>query len=322
MGIRVKLPATECKNNLIIFILSLIFCFGHCNEGLAAPSYMSFRDHTNRTINLFHPAVRIISLSQAHTENLVAIRAVKQITGVSYLTSSKWILKNIRRLSRVPSAEQISELKPDIVILDSESLNDNISLIKDLDKEKIPYIVMDRPENIGLKRYMDILGGISGRTAEAKKALVFYERCIYKAAVRSANARRPNVFVIAGSDFSTCAYDSWGAKLIAFSGGKLISDKNAARINGYPWFIFYGPNRLAAAGNKVDVIITLSENERRISSITRETILKDPRFKDIPAVKNGMVWEMNEDDLMLPSMLRLDSSLVRIWKLFNAGVLK
>ncbi|HAH68568.1 MAG TPA: hypothetical protein DCL58_02170, partial [Synergistaceae bacterium] len=56
---------------------------------------------------------------------------------------------------------------------------------------------------------------------------------------------------------------------------------------------------------------------RGVVSVSKEEIIKDLRFKDIPAVKNGMVWEMDEFDLMLPSIVRLDSSLLKCWQLIG-----
>jgi len=47
--------------------------------------------------------------------------------------------------------------------------------------------------------------------------------------------------------------------------------------------------------------------------------MKDTRFKNIPAVRNGMVWEMDEFDLMLPSIVRLDSSLLKCWQLISGS---
>lgn len=314
MGIIVNLLTVKRKNCFMFLILLLIFFFNICQETFAAQT-VTFQDDLKRTVKLPHPAVRIVSLSEAHAENIVAIRAVKQLAGVNFSTETKWVFKNIPRMSRVPSFEQIAELNPDLVILDKALTDNDISLLKDLDKEKIKYAVMNRPGNADLYKYMEILGKITGRVRESKQALILSEKNLYKAAVRSQRKTPPRVFVIAGSDFSTCAFDSWGAKLIAASRGNLISDKKAVKIKGYPWFIFWGPQKLAEGGRNIDVIITLVNNERKIASLTRETILNDPRFKNIPAVKSGRVWEMEEADLMLPSLVRMNSSLLKIWQI-------
>ena len=74
---------------------------------------------------------------------------------------------------------------------------------------------------------------------------------------------------------------------------------------------------MADNAKNVDVIITLKNIGRGVPSVSRESIVNDPMFKNTPAVKNGRVWEMDESDLMLPSLVRLDSSLVKCWQLIS-----
>ena len=136
MGIIVNLLTVKRKNCFMFLILLLIFFFNICQETFAAQT-VTFQDDLKRTVKLPHPAVRIVSLSEAHAENIVAIRAVKQLAGVNFSTETKWVFKNIPRMSRVPSFEQIAELNPDLVILDKALTDNDISLLKDLDKEKI-----------------------------------------------------------------------------------------------------------------------------------------------------------------------------------------
>ena len=321
MGIRGVLSVAGSKLCFIFFIFLFIFFQGTQQMAHAAQPVI-FHDDLKREIKIFQPAVRIISLSEAHTENLVAIRAVEQLVGVSFSTEEKWVFKGIPRMSRIPSVTQIAELNPDLVVLDTAWAQNETALLKDLDKAKIRYVALNRPTRAALVAYTEVLGKIAGRHREAKQALVLSEKTLYKAAIRSGKNKRPKVFVIAGSDFSTCAANSWGARLIAASGGSPISDKNGIGITGYPWLVFFGPQKLAAIGKDVEVIITLMNNERRTSSVSKEAILKDPKLKNIPAVKNGRVWEMDESDLMLPSLVRLDSSSVKVWQLLNQQPVK
>lgn len=307
---------TNCKTGIILLFLTFIFIL-MTHESAFASKPLALIDDLQRNVELGRPAVRIVSLSDSHTENLVAIRAVRQLVGVNFSADSKWVLKKIPRLSRFPSIEQITTLKPDIVIMDVEWAEKNKGLLKELDRAQIKYAAFNKPKWAVLAQYLESLGILSGRSKEAAQRLLLSEKSLFKSEIRSAKMEKLKVFVIAGSDFSTCAPDSWGAKLIGATGAKIFTKENGTRVQGFPWYIFYGPQRLTNSAKNIDVIITLKNIGRGVPSVLRESIMKDPRFKDTPAVKNGRVWEMDESDLMLPSLVRLDSSLLKCWQLID-----
>ena len=307
---------TKNKTGIILSLLTLIFIL-MIQETAAASKPLAITDDLQRKVELLRPAVRIVSLSDAHTENLVAIRAVRQLVGVNFSADTKWVLKNIPRLSRLPSAEQIAGLKPDIVIMDADWAKMNKDLLKDLDKAKIKYAALNRPKWAVLGQYLDKLGALSGRSKEAAQTLLLSEKSLSKSDIRSGKTEKMRVFVVAGADYSTCAPDSWGARLIDATGARILTDSKGTRVQDFSWYIFYGPQKLADNAKNVDVIITLKNIGRGVPSVSRESIVNDPMFKNTPAVKNGRVWEMDESDLMLPSLVRLDSSLVKCWQLIS-----
>jgi len=307
---------TKNKTGIILSLLTLIFIL-MIQETAAASKPLAITDDLQRKVELLRPAVRIVSLSDSHTENLVAIRAVRQLVGVNFSADTKWVLKNIPRLSRLPSAEQIAGLKPDIVIMDADWAKMNKDLLKDLDKAKIKYAALNRPKWAVLGQYLDKLGALSGRSKEAAQTLLLSEKSLSKSDIRSGKTEKMRVFVVAGADYSTCAPDSWGARLIDATGARILTDSKGTRVQDFSWYIFYGPQKLADNAKNVDVIITLKNFGRGVPSVSRESIVNDPMFKNTPAVKNGRVWEMDESDLMLPSLVRLDSSLVKCWQLIS-----
>lgn len=307
---------TKNKTGIILSLLALIFIL-MIQETAAASKPLAITDDLQRKVELLRPAVRIVSLSDSHTENLVAIRAVRQLVGVNFSADTKWVLKNIPRLSRLPSAEQIAGLKPDIVIMDADWAKMNKDLLKDLDKAKIKYAALNRPKWAVLGQYLDKLGALSGRSKEAAQTLLLSEKSLSKSDIRSGKTEKMRVFVVAGADYSTCAPDSWGARLIDATGARILTDSKGTRVQDFSWYIFYGPQKLADNAKNVDVIITFKNIGRGVPSVSRESIVNDPMFKNTPAVKNGRVWEMDESDLMLPSLVRLDSSLLKCWQLIS-----
>ena len=106
--------STKRISGIFICLLTFIFIILATSEISPASKPATLSDDLQRKVELSRPAVRIVSLSDAHTENLVAIRAVRQLVGVNFSADTKWVLKNIPRLSRVPSAEQISGLDPEV----------------------------------------------------------------------------------------------------------------------------------------------------------------------------------------------------------------
>lgn len=308
--------ASKYKKNIFSFALILIFILISC-ERVQASKPLTIIDDLQRKVELPLPAVRIVSLSDPHTENLVAIRAVRQLVGVSFSADSKWVLKNIPRLSMHPTKEQIAELRPDIVIMDVDWAKKNKGLLNEFDKAKIKYAALNRPKWAVLAQYLEKLGAISGRSKESAQTLLISDKSLNKSAVRSEKMEKLKIFVIAGADFSTCAADSWGARLIHATGAEVLTDVRGMKIQDFPWYIFYGPDKLVGEGSNADVIITLRNTQRSAGPLSKEAIMKDPRFKNIPAVKNGKVWEMEESDLMLPSLIRLDASLLKCWQLIN-----
>ena len=123
------------KRSIFSFALILIFILISC-EKVQASKPLAIIDDLQRKVELPLPAVRIVSLSDSHTENLVELRAVRQLVGVSFSADSKWVLKNIPRLSWYPTTEQIAELRPDIVIMDTDWAKKNRTLLKEFDKAK------------------------------------------------------------------------------------------------------------------------------------------------------------------------------------------
>ena len=307
---------TKYKTGIIMSLMTFIFILMIQGTALASKS-LAIIDDLQRNVELSRPAVRIVSLSNSHTENLVAIRAVRQLVGVNFSADTKWVLKNIPRLSRLPSVEQIAGLKPDIVIMDADWAKINKDLLKDLDKAKIKYAALNRPKWAVLERYLEKLGTLSGRSKEAAQTLLLSEKSLSKSEIRSAKMRKLKVFVVAGADYSTCAPDSWGARLINATGAQILTDVKGTKVQDFSWYIFYGPQKLANNAKNVDVIITLKNIGRGVPPVSRESIIKDIRFKETPAVKYGRVWEMDESDLMLPSLVRLDSSLLKCWQLIG-----
>ncbi len=307
---------TKYKTGIMMSLMTFIFILMIQGTALASKP-LAIIDDLQRNVELPRPAVRIVSLSNSHTENLVAIRAVRQLVGVNFSADTKWVLKNIPRLSRLPSVEQIAGLKPDIVIMDADWAKMNKDLLNDLDKAKIKYAALNRPKWAVLERYLEKLGTLSGRSKEAAQTLFLSEKSLSKSEIRSAKMRKLKVFVVAGADYSTCAPDSWGARLINATGAEILTDAKGTKVQDFSWYIFYGPQKLANNAKNVDVIITLKNIGRGVPPASRESIIKDLRFKETPAVKYGRVWEMDESDLMLPSLVRLDSSLLECWQLIG-----
>lgn len=288
---------------LIAFLIYLFLC-----PPAVAATAISITDDLGRTVVLSHPAVRVVCLSEVHAENIVALRGSGQLAGIAFTTDPDWVKRGLPQLSKNPSAAQILDIKPDLVVADATWALANKQVLDALDRAKTPCAVFAMPNWPGFARYLTNLGTLIGRAREADAALDKLQMTVSQARERSDGKKQPNVFVLTGADFSTCDPFSWGARLITAAGAKLVTDVKAERINDAPWLVLYGSKKFAAAAPKIDVLITVTANNREAAVLFKSAIMKDPRFKDVPAVKNNRVYEMKEADLK-PSLLRLDSSL-------------
>lgn len=299
---------TGLKNGIAALIVLLIFLFCNVGTAVAVPK-IKITDDLGRTVNLQHPAVKIVCLSEAHAENIVALRAVSQLAGVVFSTDPKWVSNKVRRLSKNPTTAQILELKPDLVLANMQWARGNLGIIKELDRLKTPCAILDIPKWAEFAEYLETLGVLTGRSREADHALAQAEKTLSKAKVRSDKSAQPRVLVLDGTGFATAEPFSWGAHLVTATGAKLVSRKTNESMENVPWLVYYGPKRFAEDGANIDVVITLTNGVRGVPALSRQDILNDKRFSKVPAVKNGRVYEMREADLMLPSLVRLDSSL-------------
>ena len=288
-------------------LVSLIYLF-ICTPAAPAAQKITVTDDLGRVVTLAHPAVRVVCLSEAHAENIVALHGVGQLAGIAFATDREWVRKDLPQLSRNPSAEQILAVKPDLVVADAIWALQNGPTLAALEKAQTPLVVFSVPNWTGFARYLTSLGALTGRAREADAALDKLEKTLAQAKERSSGRVQPRVFVLTGADFSTCDPFSWGARLVTAAGAKLVTDVRAAYIKDAPWLVFYGARKFAAAAPNIDVIITVTTSSRAAAVFFKSDIMKDPRFKETPAVKNGRVFEMKEADLM-PSLLRLDASL-------------
>ena len=309
----------KCESVRTVFfavILSLIFIPFWAQKSESAEIY-SIKDDLNRTVTVSHPAVKIVCLDEAHAENIVALRAVRQLTAVTDTASSKWVPKKIKRIAQNSSALQIAALEPDLVVMETDWAQGKKSLLDGLRKEGIPYAVFDEPHWGSFALYLERLGTLTGRDKEADLALISSEKAMDKSAVRADSVENKSLFVICGADFSTCAWDSWGARIAATAGAKLITDKDAPKKKDKRWIIDYGAAKFAQKAKNADYIITLVNKSKGGKAISRAEIIGSPQFKNIKAVKLGQVFEVDEADFTLPSLVRLDSSLVSCWQILN-----
>lgn len=299
-------------------VIAFIFILSNSLPAAASQKNVEIIDDAGRVIVLRKPSVRIAVLDEAHAENIVAVRAVGQLIGVITETDNKFIPKKIARLSTHPTFKTVAALKPDVIILERKWAVQNREFMAKVDYSGIPYILLDRPTWLTLQAYTLRLGKITGHLSEAKHALISLSRIMDRSTLLAARTAPQKVFVIAGLDFSTIAYDSWGALIInVVNGGLLPYLKGQPAIRFYDDFVLYGPKRLIEEGKDTDLIITLVNSRRKIPSLTKREIIENSDLQAIKAVREGRIIEMQESDLMLPSLIRIERTITTLWKYRN-----
>ncbi|MDL2298803.1 ABC transporter substrate-binding protein [Synergistaceae bacterium OttesenSCG-928-D05] len=307
-----KSAVMEKIRQLLLAFLLIFFM----NQSAYASPKVLFLDDFGRIVELPRPAVRIVSLSDAHAENLVAVRAVKQIIGVGDTADPKWIPKNVERLSRPPIIEKLKELKTDLVIVGALWASENSAFMSALSESELPFAVFATPEFSSFEEYLRRFGRLTGRTRDSEHAFSVMMKSLQKTGVRSEKTDDPKVLIIAGADYATCPKDSWASRIVEASGGVPLLKDGLLRTADSPLFVSYGQDEVSAIRD-ADVILTLTGTGRSVKDLSRDDILNNPRMWRMEAVKKGRVWEIDAATLMLPSLVRLEASLKECWTLIQ-----
>lgn len=284
------------------FLIFLLF-------SATADAAIEVRDDLGREVRLEKPASRIVSLYAGHTENLIALGARENLVAGS-VTDDKKIVGGLARLPLRPGVEQITALKPDLVLARSMQANAQTPLFAKLSSLGIPVLVLDPPSWEEFTGYLELLGHLSGHEETARDAAAKAKKLMTP---KDGEKPSAGVFLVAqGRTMSTCEPGSWASHMLALAGGRNIAS-GAKPLTPNSTLAPFGPERLLAADSEIDAVIL---QQGAMNGMTAREFSEDLRFVKMKAVLAGRVYNVSEADISRPSLLRLEKSVEALRKIF------
>jgi ABC-type Fe3+-hydroxamate transport system substrate-binding protein len=242
---------------------------------------VSVRDGAGLTVTVQAPARRVASLMGSAIDIIVALGAADRVAARTRYDTATAVAKAINVGGGVdPSIETLLSARPDLFIAWNGQRNAAVvTRMRDLG---VPVYLVDTKDTTALFATVRDLGallGITPRATAAATALRAELRTVQQKVARRARPRA--VYVISRSPVIISAATSYMAELISVAG----ADNPFADVRGE----FPTLSLEAFLARDPDVIIT----GRREGESTLVALRNTPGWRDLRAVKNGAVVEVN-----------------------------
>ncbi|MFH7319623.1 ABC transporter substrate-binding protein [Desulfurivibrio sp. D14AmB] len=285
--------------------LLLLLAAGWLLPPAAAGETTVINDHSGRTISLSRPFGRIISLYPAHTENLAALGLDAEIVGIGSDDDYPPHLMDRPRLSYREDPERFIGRRPDLVLTRPMIERAYPQLIAKLEQAGITVVSLQPTSLAEIFSYWRTLGRLTGREAEAETMVAEFEKELAALRARVAmvppEQRRRAFFSSIHRQMKTFAPESIAILVLEAAGGRNVAE-DAPRVRQTN-IADYGKERLLAKGDEIDLLLA---QQGRMNPITRETILGEPGFGAIRAVREGEVYLIDGRLVSRPTRRILD----------------
>ena len=262
--------------------------------GVTPANRICLKDLANRTVCISGEAKRVVSLWPEATRIVIALRAGDRLVGVSiYDKRDPIMLKVWPRLGKLPAVgttdapniEEIRRLKPDVILADARR-GDALDKLQEL--AGVP--VVGVRINVGVEgrfsyKAFEIVGKILGgrhekRGEELAKYLEDKLDAIRKRVSQIPLGKRLRVYIA----FARSPLITLGLADPAESAGLI----NVALSPGRVWY----PVNLEQVARWNPDIIAVHVLSKRLGNYTVETLLRDPAWRSVKAVREGRVYNV------------------------------
>ncbi|MDR1944084.1 MAG: ABC transporter substrate-binding protein [Synergistaceae bacterium] len=289
----------------ILIMMSVLFVSGWRPSVPAAEELSGFLtvvDDAGTEVSFDGPARRIVSLYAGHTENLIALGAKSLLVAASN-GDDPAILGSLPRVGMKPGVEMIISLGPDLVLTRTMNIRVQEALYSKLRSLGVKVLAIDPPTWEEFPAYIGLLSKLVGDEDPERKS----GEASSLIAGRDASGQRPGaVLITVGRSMATCAPGSWAERIMERAGFY-----NAARdvvpISRGSVIAALGAERLLALNGKVDAVLL---QRGAMNALSAADFMRDPRFSDMKAVRNGNVFDVDEADISRPSLLRLKMGVI------------
>jgi iron complex transport system substrate-binding protein len=293
-----------CGITAVLCLTALLACLGQPLQG-RTEEIKTIIDSSGQKLQINKTFSRIISLYSAHTENLCSLGAEPLLVGVGKGDDYPPSITGKADFSYREDPEKFIAGRPDLVLVRPMIERSHPEFIKKLRQSGIIVISL-QPNNIGeIFDYWQTLGTLTGKEIEAKEMVATFNNRLAKVQERLQNVSpdlRPKVyFESIHSKIKTFATDSIAAYVLEQAGGvNAATDAEQVRDTN---IAAYGKERLLSRGEMIDFFVT---QEGKMNPIEKQTILEEPGFQAIKAVREGKVVLIAEALVSRPTLRILD----------------
>lgn len=280
------------KKSLAVLSLAIILVLTGCSAQNTAekqakkPEYIA-TDATGSKVELSSKPKKIVSLMPSNTETLYRLGVGKNVIGV---TSSDDYPEAIKKVPVVATTEinveKIIGMKPDLVLGHASTMMYSKDSYDQIKKANIPLFIVEDAQNFDtVYKTFTQIGNLTGTTKEANKLVSSMEATDKQ--IREEAKKRVTTKAKVWLEISPDLYTAGKGTFI----NEMLTNIQATNIvseEGYPQ---YNEEQVIKAAP--DVIITIYPN-------AKETIAKRSAWKNIPAVKNNRIYEIDPSIVSRP----------------------
>jgi len=290
-------PATTMR--LLFLVLALMIGFSPNASAGAAPA--TFQDSEGKTITVVRPYTRIISLYPAHTENLVSLGLGAEIIGIEGADDDLPQLRDKKHFSYHEDPEKIIGARPDLVLVRPMIERSSPQLLATLRQAGITVVSLQPNTVAEIFDYWRALGMLTGRARQAEEMVSSFQAEL--AAVRKIVAKVPEksrakvYFEAIHAKMKTFAQESIAMYALEQAGGvNVAADASQVRDTN---IAAYGKEHILAKAGEIEVFLA---QQGRMNPVTIETIMQEPGFQAIKAVRNKRIFLVDERLVSRPTM--------------------
>ncbi|HAO6431602.1 TPA: ABC transporter substrate-binding protein [Listeria monocytogenes] len=284
------------KGIAVVLLLAILTACG--NTETKAPEKktkkIEVKDATGNTITLEEASTKIVSLMPSNTEILFALDLGDKVKGV---TAYDDYPKEAQKVEKVTSTsvdtEKIIAIKPDLVLGHESMLateKDAYQLLKDAGINV--FVVPDATDLKAAEKSIITVGKLTGKEKEAKEVTDSMEEqkvAIEKKAKELKTS--PKVWIEISPDLYTAGKGTFMNEMLELAGGTNVVTESG--------FIPYNEEKVVEL--QPDIILSVYPD-------AKATIQKRAAWKDIPAVKNDKIYEMDANKLSRPGPRLLEGA--------------
>lgn len=262
-------------------------------------------DSSGQTISVAKPFKRIISLYSAHSENLCSLGAEDLLVGISRSDDYPSSITSKPRFSYREDPEKFIALQPDLVLVRPMIERSYPQFIDKLKQADIAVVSLQPNSVDEMFGYWDKLGILTGHQAQAKEMIAVFKsrlKVVHDSLKDVTIDQRPKVyFQSIHKKMKTFASESIGVFVLEQAGAiNIAADARQVRNTN---IAFYGKEQLLSHGPEIDIFLA---QHGRMNPVEVSTIMNEPGFGAIKAVRNGQVYLIEEALVSRPTLRILD----------------